>query len=62
MSYSRSYGLSPHIFVGSITPQGHMLPVLVGAARLAKAAVEYGAEVVVYDTSGLVDVSRGGWR
>jgi polynucleotide 5'-hydroxyl-kinase GRC3/NOL9 len=47
-------------FIGSITPQGHMLPVLVGAARLVQAAQDAGAEVVIYDTSGLVEPAKGG--
>lgn len=47
-------------FVGAVSPRGHMLPVLVGAARLARAAQEAGAETIVYDTSGLVDPAQGG--
>jgi polynucleotide 5'-hydroxyl-kinase GRC3/NOL9 len=47
-------------FVGAVSPRGHMLPVLVGAARLAQAAQEAGAEVIIYDTSGLVDAAQGG--
>lgn len=47
-------------FVGAVSPRGHMLPLLVGAARLVAAAREAGAEVVVYDTSGLVDPGQGG--
>ncbi len=47
-------------FVGSTTPHGHMLPAVVGGARLAQAALDGGAEAVVYDTSGLVDPQQGG--
>ena len=47
-------------FIGSITPQGHMLPVLVGAARLTEAALQNEAQVVIYDTSGLVEPRSGG--
>ena len=47
-------------FVGSSSPAGHMLPVVVGAARLVGAAQEAGIEVVVYDTTGLIDPNRGG--
>jgi len=47
-------------FVGAVSPRGHMLPVLVGAARLMEAGREAGAEVIVYDTSGLVDPAQGG--
>ena len=47
-------------FVGSTTPARHMLPVIVGAARLIRAAHEAGSYVVVYDTTGLIDPTRGG--
>jgi len=51
---------SRRYFVGSTTPQGHMLPTLVGAARLVEAARQAGAQAIVYDTSGLVDPVQGG--
>jgi polynucleotide 5'-hydroxyl-kinase GRC3/NOL9 len=41
-------------FVGSISPQGQLLPLVVGAARLQDKAFENGADLVVVDTSGLV--------
>lgn len=47
-------------FVGSVSPAGHMLPVLTVAARLAEAARRAGAKATVYDTTGLVDPARGG--
>jgi polynucleotide 5'-hydroxyl-kinase GRC3/NOL9 len=47
-------------FVGSVSPRGHMLPILVGAAALAAAARGMGADVLIYDTSGLVDPAQGG--
>jgi polynucleotide 5'-hydroxyl-kinase GRC3/NOL9 len=47
-------------FVGSPTPVGHMLPMLVGSARLIKAAQEAGMESVIYDTTGLIDPNLGG--
>ena len=47
-------------FVGAVTPSGHMLPLLVGASRLVQAAFELGVDVVIYDTSGLVDPAQGG--
>ena len=47
-------------FVGSVSPKGHMLPLVVGVSRLVQAAVNAGAETVVYDTSGLVDPTQGG--
>lgn len=47
-------------FIGSVTPSGHMLPLLVGASRLVQAAFTLGVEIVIYDTSGLVDPAKGG--
>ena len=47
-------------FVGSTTPAGHMLPLMVGASRLLRRAQESGAEVVIYDTTGLVGPAMGG--
>ena len=47
-------------FVGSTTPRGHMLPVVVGAYRLQQKALALGAQVVVVDTTGLVDPADGG--
>ena len=41
-------------FVGSTSPQGQLLPLVVGAARLLGQAREAGADLVVIDTSGLV--------
>lgn len=37
-----------------------MLPIVTGARRLADLAEEQKAEVVVYDTTGLIDPSQGG--
>ncbi len=47
-------------FVGACSPLGHMLPMVVGAARLVGAAREAGIDVVVYDTTGLIDQNHGG--
>lgn len=47
-------------FVGSVSPRGHMLPLLAGADRLVGAAQAAGADVVLYDSSGLVDPAQGG--
>jgi len=47
-------------FVGSVSPRGHMLPMLVGAAMLAGIARSDGADALIYDTSGLVDPAQGG--
>jgi polynucleotide 5'-hydroxyl-kinase GRC3/NOL9 len=41
-------------FVGSTSPQGQLLPLVVGTARLLNRALDDGAELVVVDTSGLV--------
>jgi polynucleotide 5'-hydroxyl-kinase GRC3/NOL9 len=41
-------------FVGATTPQGNLLPLVTGAARLQSKAFEDGADFVVVDTSGLV--------
>ena len=41
-------------FVGSTSPEGHLLAVVTGTVRLLALAREQGAELVVVDTSGLV--------
>ncbi|HSJ50372.1 MAG TPA: Clp1/GlmU family protein, partial [Actinomycetota bacterium] len=46
-------------FVGSISPEGHLLSVLAGVATLHRRSVEAGAEFVVVDTSGLVSGVSG---
>jgi polynucleotide 5'-hydroxyl-kinase GRC3/NOL9 len=46
-------------FVGDVTPRGHILPIVVGAARLVRHAVASGAPLVVLDTSGLVGGAFG---
>jgi len=47
-------------FVGDISPTGHMLPTVVGARKLVDWAFEQGATAAVFDTTGLVQKSRGG--
>ena len=47
-------------FIGAVSPRGHMLQLVVGAARLTDAAQSAGAQVVVYDTCGLVEPGLGG--
>ena len=47
-------------FIGSVSPVGNMLAVLTGAARLLEVAREVEAQVVIYDTTGLVEVAQGG--
>jgi polynucleotide 5'-hydroxyl-kinase GRC3/NOL9 len=41
-------------FVGSTSPQGQLLPLVVGAGRLLVLAIAEGADLVIVDTSGLV--------
>ncbi len=47
-------------FIGSTTPRGHMLPILIGSAYLINLAKERNIPMVLYDTSGLVDAAQGG--
>lgn len=47
-------------FVQAVSPRGHMLPLIVSAARLAQTAYDAGAEAMVYDTTGLIDPAQGG--
>src|SRR5919106_3771285 len=44
----------PLAFVGSTSPQGHLLPLVTGARLLLDRARASGAEMVVVDTTGLV--------
>ena len=46
-------------FIGSNSPRGHFLPMFVGAARLAQAAFDKGARLLVHDTSGFIDPAAG---
>jgi polynucleotide 5'-hydroxyl-kinase GRC3/NOL9 len=41
-------------FVGATSPQGHMLPMVIGAMRLAEQARLAGAELIVVDTTGFI--------
>lgn len=47
-------------FVGSTSPRGHMLQVLIGSYRLAMAGLRKGARAIVWDTSGFISPSSGG--
>jgi polynucleotide 5'-hydroxyl-kinase GRC3/NOL9 len=49
-----------HVFVGDISPGGHMLPTVVGAHKLVEKARESGVTAIVFDTTGLVDLLHGG--
>ena len=46
-------------FVGSTSPAGRLLPLVVGAARLAERARQRGAQAVLLDTAGVVDGALG---
>lgn len=41
-------------FVGHTSPIGHLLPMVIGTARLARQARTHGCDLVVVDTTGLV--------
>lgn len=47
-------------FVGSISPRGHMLQMLVGVHRLQRKALQLGCARIVVDTTGLIDPAEGG--
>lgn len=46
-------------FIGNTSPRGNFLPMLVGAARLARLAFDGGAGAIIYDTSGFIDPQAG---
>jgi polynucleotide 5'-hydroxyl-kinase GRC3/NOL9 len=46
-------------FVGSVSPPGHLLQILVGTKRLVDIAVQSGAGPVLVDTTGLIDQGPG---
>jgi len=56
----RNFASLYHWFVGDVSPRGHMLPVVVGAGRLVRRALDAGAATVIVDTTGLVDRAQGG--
>lgn len=41
-------------FIGSTTPAGHLLPVVIGIKRMTDEAIARGAQLIVVDTPGLV--------
>jgi polynucleotide 5'-hydroxyl-kinase GRC3/NOL9 len=53
-------GPTTAFFLGDITPCRHFLPAIVGVHRLRARARSLGADVVIVDTTGLVDPSQGG--
>jgi polynucleotide 5'-hydroxyl-kinase GRC3/NOL9 len=46
-------------FVGSISPEGHMLEMIVGTRQMIKKGIQAGAKRVVVDTTGLIHGSIG---
>lgn len=46
-------------FVGSVSPRGHMLALVTGAAKLVSSAREAGCRLIVIDTTGLVSGIAG---
>jgi polynucleotide 5'-hydroxyl-kinase GRC3/NOL9 len=46
-------------FVGSVSPPGHLLQILVGTRRLVDTAVRSGAGTVLVDTTGLINQGPG---
>lgn len=46
-------------FVGSASPQGHLLPMVVGAHRLVTHAIAAGAKTIIVDTSGYISGTLG---
>lgn len=53
-------GTRRRYFVGNTSPRGHMLPVIVGVARLARFALSRRPHFVLVDTTGLIAPERGG--
>ena len=47
-------------FVGAISPRGHMLPTVVGVARLVALARRWRAQTILVDTTGMVAPHVGG--
>ncbi len=47
-------------FVGSVSPAGHMLQMLVAASKLIAASRNEGVEALIYDTTGLIHKDQGG--
>lgn len=46
-------------FLGSTSPQGHMLPMVVGAMRMAEQARASGAHLILVDTTGFIGGRKG---
>jgi polynucleotide 5'-hydroxyl-kinase GRC3/NOL9 len=46
-------------FVGSTSPKGHMLPMVIGAMKLVEQARSSGADLIVVDTTGFIHGTQG---
>jgi len=46
-------------FVGSTSPKGHMLPMVIGAMKLAEQARAASADLIVVDTTGFIHGTQG---
>jgi polynucleotide 5'-hydroxyl-kinase GRC3/NOL9 len=46
-------------FVGDTSPQGHLLPLIVGSSKLAEEARRSGADIILVDTTGLIGGTLG---
>lgn len=46
-------------FVGSVTPERHLLQTMVGVKRMVESAEEANADLIIIDTTGFVDKSIG---
>ena len=46
-------------FVGAVSPSGHLLPMIVGATKLAQQARAENPHLIVVDTTGLIDGTLG---
>ncbi|HJT38395.1 MAG TPA: Clp1/GlmU family protein [Actinomycetota bacterium] len=46
-------------FVGSTSPKGHMLPMVIGAMKLVDQARAAGADLIVVDTTGFIHGTQG---
>ncbi len=57
--WDRMFEADVMYFVGSVTPQGHLLSLVSGTASLLRQAKELGADLIILDTSGLVSGMYG---
>ncbi len=46
-------------FVGDTSPQGHLLPLVVGSSKLTEEARRAGADIILVDTTGLIGGTLG---